>query len=139
MGGRIVPAEYWGDFEPAWRNFFENTAAVQFHHRALALTTLSAVTAYWAGARGAALPPRVRLWVNALLGMAGLQARFSPRRSTKRMAPLLHSVLSCFAARCTSLRALRPCAAGDPGHHHSAVLRACGAGGRPPGEKKGTT
>lgn len=31
MGGHIVPEEYWA--LPGWRNTFENTAAVQFHHR----------------------------------------------------------------------------------------------------------
>ncbi len=31
MGGRVVPEEYWA--VPGWRNAFENTAAVQFHHR----------------------------------------------------------------------------------------------------------
>lgn len=31
MAGRIVPEEYWA--LPGWRNAFENTAAVQFHHR----------------------------------------------------------------------------------------------------------
>lgn len=31
MGGRIVPEEY--SALPGWRNAFENTAAVQFHHR----------------------------------------------------------------------------------------------------------
>jgi heme A synthase len=31
MGGRVVPEEYAA--LPGWRNAFENTAAVQFHHR----------------------------------------------------------------------------------------------------------
>ena len=38
MGGRLVPQEY-GSELPWWRNSFENTAAVQFHHRVLALST----------------------------------------------------------------------------------------------------
>lgn len=73
MHGRIVPEAYWGSFEPAWRNFFENTAAVQFHHRVLAVSTLAAVSGYWLAARGRALPPQVKTWTNALLGMAGVQ------------------------------------------------------------------
>ena len=39
MGGSVVPPTY-GDLAPAWRNWFENPAAVQFHHRTLALITL---------------------------------------------------------------------------------------------------
>lgn len=73
MGGRLIPAEYWGDFEPAWRNAFENTAAVQFHHRVLATTTLAAVTAFWLKGRAAALPAPAVRWAHALLGMACVQ------------------------------------------------------------------
>ena len=39
MGGSVVPPTY-GDLAPAWRDWFENPAAVQFHHRTLALLTL---------------------------------------------------------------------------------------------------
>ncbi|MBK8060096.1 MAG: COX15/CtaA family protein [Gemmatimonadetes bacterium] len=39
MGGSVVPPTY-GDLAPMWRNWFENPAAVQFHHRTLALFTL---------------------------------------------------------------------------------------------------
>ena len=62
MGGRIVPEEYWAQWESkGWRNFFENTAAAQFDHRALAMTTLAATTAVWATRRGdARLPPGAR-------------------------------------------------------------------------------
>ena len=31
MDGRIIPEEYWA--VGGWRNAFENTAAVQLHHR----------------------------------------------------------------------------------------------------------
>ena len=60
MDGRVVPEEYWAQWESkGWRNFFENTAAVQFDHRVLAVTTLAAVTAVWAKHRGnARLPAR---------------------------------------------------------------------------------
>ncbi|MBK8060085.1 MAG: COX15/CtaA family protein [Gemmatimonadetes bacterium] len=40
MGGSVVPPTY-GDLAPMWRNWFENPAAVQFHHRTLALITLA--------------------------------------------------------------------------------------------------
>ncbi|MCC7048992.1 MAG: COX15/CtaA family protein [Alphaproteobacteria bacterium] len=55
MEGRIVPPDY-GLMQPWWRDWFENHATVQFHHRVLAIATLCAVLAYvpWllrAGAR----------------------------------------------------------------------------------------
>lgn len=72
MNGRWVPEGY-REF-PGWRNAFESTAAVQLHHRLLALSTLAAVGALWA--RGRALPalPRApRLLLGALLVAAGAQ------------------------------------------------------------------
>ncbi len=71
MDGKLVPDEYWGS--GGWRNPFENTAAVQLHHRALALSTLAGVTALWAGSRSLQLPRPCRLLVNGMLAMAGLQ------------------------------------------------------------------
>jgi cytochrome c oxidase assembly protein subunit 15 len=70
--------EYWippGIFalEPAWRNFFENMATVQFDHRLLAITTFVLVVIYWFKARAAELPARARPAVNALLHTAILQ------------------------------------------------------------------
>ena len=78
MDGRIIPEEYWA--VGGWQNAFENTAAVQLHHRALALTTLAGVTALWAGSRSLQLPRSCRLLVNGMLAMAGLQVRdaFTP-------------------------------------------------------------
>jgi cytochrome c oxidase assembly protein subunit 15 len=69
MGGRLIPEEYWTI--PGWRNAFENTAAVQFHHRVLATTTLSAVVGTWLVHRGAHLPPSTR---GLLLGVVALTA-----------------------------------------------------------------
>lgn len=63
MNGAWVPEEYWDI--PGWRNAFENTAAVQLHHRALALTTLAAVGGVWLSARRLALPPAARTLLNA--------------------------------------------------------------------------
>lgn len=74
MAGRIIPEEYWA--MDGWRNAFENTAAVQLHHRALALTTLACVTAFWAGSRSLQLPRPCKLLVNGMLAMAGLQVGF---------------------------------------------------------------
>ena len=74
MAGKLVPDEYWGG-GGFWQNTFENTAAVQLHHRALALGTLGAVCALWARARGLPLPGPCRTLVHAMLAMAGLQVR----------------------------------------------------------------
>ena len=70
--------EYWlppGAFalDPLWRNFFENTATVQFDHRVLAVTTFLLIVAYWWSMRGSDLPGRLRKGVNALLHTATLQ------------------------------------------------------------------
>lgn len=69
MDGKIIPNEYWAQWEQkGWRNFFENTAAVQFDHRVLALTTLTAVSAVWLAHRGSAgLHPQSRMLLHALL------------------------------------------------------------------------
>ena len=72
MDGRLIPEEYWA--VEGWRNAFESTAAVQLHHRALALSTLGGVAALWAASRSLQLPRPCRLLVNGMLAMAGLQA-----------------------------------------------------------------
>ncbi len=46
MGDGIVPREY-GELAPPWRNWFENAPAVQFNHRALAVTTLLVACSLW--------------------------------------------------------------------------------------------
>ncbi|MCC6469620.1 MAG: COX15/CtaA family protein [Alphaproteobacteria bacterium] len=54
MEGRIVPPDY-GAMQPWWRDWFDNRATVQFHHRVLAIATLGAVLAYvpWLLRKGA--------------------------------------------------------------------------------------
>jgi cytochrome c oxidase assembly protein subunit 15 len=59
--------------EPAWRNFFDNMATVQFDHRVLAVSTFVLIVAYWLSARRTELPGRARPAVNALLHTAILQ------------------------------------------------------------------
>jgi heme a synthase len=72
MNGDWIPEEYWE--VPGWRNAFESTAAVQLHHRALALTTLSSVLALWAtSARLPNLPKGPRMLLHALT--AGVAAQ----------------------------------------------------------------
>eukprot|EP01026_Neomeris_dumetosa_P076230 TRINITY_DN8167_c0_g1_i7.p1 TRINITY_DN8167_c0_g1~~TRINITY_DN8167_c0_g1_i7.p1 ORF type:complete len:446 (-),score=28.51 TRINITY_DN8167_c0_g1_i7:205-1359(-) len=65
MAGQWFPQEYF-DIK-GWRNMFENTAAVQFNHRVLALSTLSAVSALWLATDKAALSLTSRLLVHTLL------------------------------------------------------------------------
>ncbi|KAI8465786.1 MAG: cytochrome oxidase assembly [Monoraphidium minutum] len=72
MNGQMLPDEYWSGL-PLLRNAFENTAAVQLHHRALALTTLATVAALWASARGGPLPPPARAWLGALAAATAAQ------------------------------------------------------------------
>ncbi len=59
--------------EPAWRNFLDNLATVQFDHRLLAVSTFIAILLYWFSIRRAALPTRLGKAVNALLHTAILQ------------------------------------------------------------------
>jgi len=50
--GNWIPAEIWDNsLSPSWRNFFENTATVQFDHRSLAYLTLLTVIGTWVMAR----------------------------------------------------------------------------------------
>jgi heme a synthase len=55
--------------EPAWRNFFENPATVQFTHRVLALTTLVLVAVLWARSLRQPLS-RTQRWAFHMLGAA---------------------------------------------------------------------
>ncbi|MGE4219087.1 MAG: COX15/CtaA family protein [Alphaproteobacteria bacterium] len=77
MDGQVVPPGYL-DLDPFWLNAFENVAAVQFHHRMLAYTTVAAVLLFWMHAvrRGAASLPVHLLAAMAvsqmLLGIATL-------------------------------------------------------------------
>ncbi|MDX1481857.1 MAG: COX15/CtaA family protein [Woeseiaceae bacterium] len=72
MGDYWVPPGLMA-LEPAWRNFFENHATVQFDHRVLAITTFFLIVAYWYGMRSTDPSPRLRRGVNALLHTAVLQ------------------------------------------------------------------
>ncbi len=72
MGEHWVPPDFLA-LEPAWRNFFDNMATVQFDHRVLAVTTFLLVATYWAKMKNSDLPARVRRGVNALLHTAILQ------------------------------------------------------------------
>lgn len=53
MGGRFLPPDMW-QYSPAWINFFENHAGVQFTHRWLAVLSVLAILGFaaWAMRRG---------------------------------------------------------------------------------------
>ena len=74
MEGSFIPAGY-GQLHPAWRNVFENPAAVQFHHRWLGMGALLGALTLWSFARRSPLlPSSGRVLVAWLAGMAGVQA-----------------------------------------------------------------
>jgi cytochrome c oxidase assembly protein subunit 15 len=59
--------------EPAWRNFFDNPALVQFDHRVLAISTLLLTLVFWWVARGTELAARSVAAVRLLLGLVIVQ------------------------------------------------------------------
>jgi cytochrome c oxidase assembly protein subunit 15 len=71
MEGRIVPPDY-GAMAPWWRDWFENRATVQFHHRVLGIATLLGVLACvpWMAGHAAARRAAVILALLALLQVA---------------------------------------------------------------------
>jgi len=66
MEGRVVPEGYM-ELQPLYRNFFESVPSVQLHHRVLALSTLTSVSALWLWLQRRPLPPQLRLATDALL------------------------------------------------------------------------
>jgi len=77
MGDDWVPDGLW-ELQPVWRNFVENTALVQFDHRILAYTTITAIWAnYISALRGGhwnSLPKYTRGAFHATAGMSLAQA-----------------------------------------------------------------
>lgn len=66
MNGEMFPSEYFA--LPGLRNLFENSAAAQFNHRTLALTTLFTMAGFWRyGTQLPALHPSSRLLLHALM------------------------------------------------------------------------
>ena len=72
MDGHFVPVGY-ARLQPFLRNWFENIPAVQFDHRLLAETTLTAIAVLWLAGGRAALPRRARLAQHALFAAVLLQ------------------------------------------------------------------
>ena len=75
MGTGLIPTDLLSPFiHPTWRNMFEHSTLVQFEHRVLALTTLTAVTTLWVLSRRVpALNPTMRTAANAAVVMAWAQ------------------------------------------------------------------
>ena len=71
MGGSLIPAGY-GQLTPAWRNAFDNPAAVQFHHRWLGIGALLGALVLALRTRGSAVVA-VRREGRNVLGAAGVQ------------------------------------------------------------------
>ena len=59
--------------EPAWRNFFDNPATVQFDHRILAIATFFVVVMFWALIRRIDLSERATSAVHGLLAVLLVQ------------------------------------------------------------------
>ncbi|MCO5555467.1 hypothetical protein L7F22_009012 [Adiantum nelumboides] len=72
MGDHWIPEGLF-ELQPWTRNFFENTATVQFDHRVLALTTLASIVAMSIVARKSTLEPSIQRLVNLTMGISILQ------------------------------------------------------------------
>jgi cytochrome c oxidase assembly protein subunit 15 len=72
MDGRWVPEAILMQ-QPAWRNFFENIATVQFDHRLLAILSFLGIVALWLLSLRHSLSAQVRIGLHLLLAAAVLQ------------------------------------------------------------------
>lgn len=79
MGDEWIPSEIL-ELQPVWRNFFENTATVQFDHRMLAYGALGGIWSMFAvaktaagGAHWAAAPAATRIALSSVAGMSIVQ------------------------------------------------------------------
>lgn len=72
MGERWVPDDLLA-FSPTLKNFFENPTTVQFDHRILAISSLTAITGLYLFSRRMMLPRRAKMAIDLLAAMAYLQ------------------------------------------------------------------
>ncbi|KAM4703473.1 heme A synthase COX15 isoform 2-T2 [Rhinophrynus dorsalis] len=72
MGDRWIPDDLLA-MSPTFKNMFENTTTVQFNHRILGISSVTAITALYFYSRKVPLPRRARLALNSLLAVAYLQ------------------------------------------------------------------
>jgi cytochrome c oxidase assembly protein subunit 15 len=146
MNGRWMPEGLYKDLSPRWRNLFEHTPTVQFDHRMLAYSTLTAICGLHAWARStsvssstlwAMLPAQSRVALNVLLGAGLAQAGLGittlllyvpvPLAVAHQTGALVLLTVATFAAH--SLKYARVCVnaaprAGGVGFHASRVLSA---------------
>jgi cytochrome c oxidase assembly protein subunit 15 len=73
MHGRWFPKEYRDPSLPVVRNAFENTAAVQWHHRVLASLTAVSALALWPMVRRSAVPPAVKSRMDLVAAVTAAQ------------------------------------------------------------------
>ncbi|XP_061802461.1 heme A synthase COX15 [Nerophis lumbriciformis] len=69
MGERWIPDDLLA-FSPTLKNFFENPTTVQFDHRILAVTSLTAITGLYLFSRRMVLPRRAKIAISLLAAMA---------------------------------------------------------------------
>uniref|UniRef100_A0A8C5GHK0 Cytochrome c oxidase assembly protein COX15 homolog n=1 Tax=Gouania willdenowi TaxID=441366 RepID=A0A8C5GHK0_GOUWI len=69
MGERWIPDDLLA-FSPTLKNFFENPTTVQFDHRILAISSLTAITGLYMFSRRMRLPRRTKIAISLLAAMA---------------------------------------------------------------------
>ncbi|CAK6953273.1 cytochrome c oxidase assembly protein COX15 homolog isoform X1 [Scomber scombrus] len=69
MGDRWIPDDLLA-FSPSLKNFFENPTTVQFDHRILGISTVTAITGLYLFSRRMVLPRRARIAISLLAAMA---------------------------------------------------------------------
>lgn len=69
MGERWIPDDVLA-FSPTLKNFFENPTTVQFDHRILAVSSLTAITGLYMFSRRMMLPRRAKIAISLLTAMA---------------------------------------------------------------------
>ncbi|XP_043374582.1 cytochrome c oxidase assembly protein COX15 homolog isoform X2 [Dermochelys coriacea] len=72
MGERWIPDDLLS-FSPVLKNIFENPTTVQFNHRILGITSVTAITALYLLSRKIPLPRRTKIAVASLIAVAYMQ------------------------------------------------------------------
>ncbi|EMP36460.1 Cytochrome c oxidase assembly protein COX15 like protein [Chelonia mydas] len=73
MGERWIPDDLLS-FSPVLKNIFENPTTVQFNHRILGITSVTAITALYLLSRKIPLPRRTKIAMASLMAVAYMQA-----------------------------------------------------------------
>jgi len=130
MGGRVIPPGY-GALQPWYLNLFENVAAVQFHHRVLAMAAALFACLLWSASRGAPLPPAARRCFAALPIVALVQVGLGVATLLLRVPVVLGVVhqLGAVAVLTAALLARATLQTHDGRREAPAVVVAAGAAG----------